>query len=961
MKHKNYIKRGLALLLCAIMCIGLFSGCSNNNEETTSAADEKSAEASEVNYRTDGAYTTTITLTGMSFADDIMADDITLVTAASKLDEESQEAADEAETEAVSDDETATETDLEEVKALESSNVEITSVTRKDDSTLEVSFTDDDSETNAVLGYSMTLAGKSIGEDEDATAYVTVNVDKNMTCDTENVLPDSKEIKLTMTAENDNFSSDITAENISLAGSFEGMEIASVSSANKNLTIQLTGELNFNEESNCYTDGFVYVDKDGFENGYNTSSVTVGVNEVAAVADSTTFSVKDGAASFDIMLCYDTFADDVSASDFVLEGATVTAFEKKDDTTGTLSFTVEGKNTANEIADEIFSKTLTIAATALTGGKELIESVGITQASFYPVFDYAEESDGTYTITLKLYSSNGTFAEDISGALVSFEDDFANAEVLSLTRDSDTVATLILTVPSNGVSVEDMDLYGTVILSEGSLLCEWGDVSEEEAYSRIYLYDEMGKRLNKNDIAKIKSIVGGFGNSVPGTISSVISGVGTGVTLFQGVQTILELSGVIESESVKLDKIYNCLQDMRKEFTAAFDKVEQQLDEVMIISLSRNVRDFDTYLSQLEEDLTYCEKQVGNASGPFNKIHPAPTEALTYGKDGKCTSSEALQKEWQDYYQGYLTYARENYNADSKYTLAVQRIERTLSTMSVWLTPGAAGDILSDFDTLCSKIYNFDAQSLDLRQNYRTTIQGYLVRAKATLTAYYLSGEPGSSRASSYLDSLEQDTKLINKCNAAIEGKTYPSLAKDSEGNDTMYMYATGKRFINAVYSIDYPMGMKKEEFISKVGNLGFLENSEFVSGGESMLKEFLSRMRGRTVREELLLLTDNIVLNPILIDNCIIQHVTWYNYPLAFCTEGFVETDIPKTGVTQYGCYVGYINLCDCEWDWDKEYYREMIKKSYKKGEWKNWGWNYAVDGDNYFSYTMYYFSPAK
>ncbi len=968
MKHNDYGKRLLALLMCAATCIGLF-GCSGNQTE-------KTVSASSVDYRKDGVYTTTVTLGGMSFKKGVDVDDITLTTYASEEYKMFNSIASE---NAVTTDETS--------ESLIESSVTITSVNRKDDSSLEVSFVDAESENN-VSGYIVKLAADSIGEKSDVTVCVSVSTGKNIACDTENVTPDTKTIKLTMTLENDNFASGVTTENITLAGSFENMAVASVSSAGKNLTLQLTGEIVYNKSSGCYTDGFVYIDKDGFENGYSDISVCIGVNDVSAAADPTTFAVKDGTASFDIKLYWDTFGENPSASDFTLDGAAVTAFEKKDDTTGTLYFTVDGKSTPNDIADAIFCKSLVIAKTALNGGYDLDVTVGISQASFYPVFDYAEINNKTCTITLKLYASGGTFAADLSENMISFADDFADAEISSLTRDSDTVSTLVLTVLSDSASVEEMNLFGTVILAEGSLICDWGGTSSKKENSRNYTYSEMGKALSDSDVQIIKGIVGGFGNTAFGTVGSLFS---AGVSIGSGIYNVLEMVGVIESEKAKLDKIYNYLVDMRDEINASFNNVYEKFEEQNIKALAQQVGDFDLLLGRLETSLDLCEGRISSTAKPYNTQNPPPVTPLTYDKNGKCTSSEDVQLQWETYYRNYLIYTREHLNSDLAYTGNISKIVETLKDIQTMLTPSSLkkNDALLNFDTLCAKTYNFDAQSLTLRRNYRTAIQGYLVRAKMLLSSYYLGVDPAD--VDLYAQFNGQDGKggdrktamtIIDECLAIINNNP-AELEVNSHNRDTMYMYATGKRFKWGVYTISRTT--YAEVFTNYAADLGFVNN-------ESALKEFLKRMQGRTLREELQLLGDavnpesvnpdedrTLDLNPILLDNTVGNFEYWSNRPIimdnnlyALCTVGYFTADIMKTystPETRYGKYLGYRGV----------YRRVEYLDKYEKWTWSDesdrktqiaWMANFpgaaediqhAVVWDHYFDYGMYYLKPAE
>ena len=970
MKHKDYGKRLLALLLCVVTCIGLF-GCSGN--QTT-----KTVSASTVDYRKDGVYTTTVTLDGMSFKKSVDADDVTLTSYAT---EEYNLINSIASENAVTTDETS--------ESAAESSITITSVSRKDGSTLEISFVDTESESN-VSGYFVKLAADSIGEKSDVSVRVSVSTAKRITCDTENVTPDTKTIKLTMTLENDNFSPDVTAENITLAGSFENMTVASVSSAGKNLTVQLTGKIAFNKSSGCYTDGFVYIDKDGFENGYYNTSVCIGVNDVSAAADSTTFAVKDGTASFDIKLYWDTFGENPSASDFTLDGAAITSFEKKDDTTGTLYFTVDGKSTPNDIADAIFCKSLIIAKTALNGGYDLDVTVGISQASFYPVFDYAEINSGKCTITLKLYASGGTFASDLSENMISFADDFADAEISSLTRDSDTVATLVLITLSDCASVEDMNLFGTVILAEGSLICDWGGTSSKKENGRNYTYSEMGKDLSEGDIKIIKGIVGGFGNTAFGTVGSLFS---AGVSVLSGIYNALEIVGVIESEKAKLDKIYNYLVAMRDEINESFENVFEKFEEQNIRTLAEQVGNFDLLLGQLETSLDLCEGRIRSTATPFNAKNPPPEVSLTYDKNGKCTSSEDVRLQWENYYRDYLIYTRENLNSDSAYTNNIATIVATLKSIQTMLTPNSLkkNDALLNFDTLCAKTYNFDAQSLSLRQNYRTAIQGYLVRAKMLLSAYYLAVDPEDKDLYAQFNGDGTDENggdrkvamdIIDKCLSIINDNP-AELEVNSRNHDTMYMYATGKRFKWGVYTISRTT--EPDVFTNYAANLGFENN-------ESALKEFLKRMQGRTLREELQLLGDavnpesvnpdedrTLDLNPVLLDNTVGNYEYWsnrpiviYNYVRALCTVGFFTSDIPKsytTPETRYGVYLGYRGVyCRVEyldnypkWTWgnesDRAAYISMITNQFGCDQ----DINQAVVHAHYFDYGMYYLKSEE
>ena len=433
MKMKKRTRSCIAQLLCLACVTGMVAGCQTKEETQTT---EK------LNYNSSGLYSTRVSLPDVTLSRKTTADDIqvyyyTMQDAKEEGTKVSQEQA--------------------EVKEIE--------VRGKHN--LQVNFEDKNAAENATGAYFVSVKGQ-----EKTSAFVPVSYDTYiLQSDRDTVYPWEKKIQLKMSLTGTTFSDKITAEDLHTGGSFEGMEVHLVSSGKKNITVELTGEMKRDSYANAYLSGTVSVGRGGVENGYGDVSTVVAVEDTAVSISRENLKIKDGILSMPVLLSGGAFASEVKAESFVIEGLKVESVERKSDqevsVQVSLDYQAESINQAIELLNE---KSLDIKEDATNTGQELSVSLAMAEASFYPVFDYVDEEEGKLVFTLILMPQQGTFAEKITQENFTLGNDFAEGKIRSVKIQDDGNAELIMEIPAGDLSVDTMNLSGTVTSGSGTLV-----------------------------------------------------------------------------------------------------------------------------------------------------------------------------------------------------------------------------------------------------------------------------------------------------------------------------------------------------------------------------------------------------------------------------------------------------------------------------------------------------------
>ena len=253
------MKRVISLLLAVVLVVGTFAGCGKSDKEETAAIT-----ATAVKYSKSGQYTTTVSskkvdLSGVA-ADNVEVRYLDLTVDPEAAEAESTEAATE---EAAADaaTETTEEIKIEDAYPLSAKVDRVEAAGRK---SCEITFTDDKADERATGSYIVLFKGV---EGDDNTASVEVEFPEiTLTPDVENVVSDATQAKVTLAIDGSTFEDGISEKDIYLDNAFSDMKIESVSSSEKNLTVQLKGSPVRNE-AGAYQWGSVNVKPSGIKDG----------------------------------------------------------------------------------------------------------------------------------------------------------------------------------------------------------------------------------------------------------------------------------------------------------------------------------------------------------------------------------------------------------------------------------------------------------------------------------------------------------------------------------------------------------------------------------------------------------------------------------------------------------------------------------------------------------------------
>ena len=854
---KNLKGRLVSLLLSALLAasaMATFVGCAPGEDDKEATV----ADATAVDYRTDGVYETTLTLPDSVAAsfDGLTARDVEAQYRYFDRDKYESDRNGAISVAAAKGDKNMTTGGVDPQKYYVDGKATVKSV-EADGRTMTVSFEDTCTDHRYTESYTIFINSKGIA--------ATVNVNRQnisisvAESDAEKkVYASDKEVTFSVAIDGSKFSGGLSVSDIHLGGSFEGMQAKILSKADENFTLQLKGELKKYEDANVYLDGTVEIDPAGMENASGSVSLSVPVTVAAARLVAEEFRMQgadftvpvelgDVAAlglNFSSLTKDDfTFEKSVSLEEAEEEensGIVVSDFQKTGDTRGVLTLSIENAADRNAAA-----KILSGCTVKIDCEQPVTFAAGISAAGFYPVLDYAEQKGGEIELTLIRHADNGKFGQ-LSEEMLSFRDDFEGARILSLKQTDDLNATLVIAVPADGQTAETLNKDGTIELASGALVNVWGDVSTEPvSHFRNYSQDSMGRDLSQSDVDVIKNIVGGFGNTAFGTISGVASGAASGVN---GIITVLELTGIRKSERVMLEEITQKLTQIQETLSMQTEMLEklQQND------LQKDVETFDTLLMNLNQRCDRVQKYLETAAlDPKKNVGLAlPTEPVQ-GIDEKGNkfneSDEDFQIRKQQYENDMESYGGELVNRirekeQAKISSYID-FTSTYKELATYFNDVANAvlktSIIDQYDELCTYLFNFETQTYPSRYAFRFDIYCALARAISLLMVYYgndLDNGTLSDLAPLFVDATEALKKsgfsekngdFIKIQCYSLNKTMYNQLDIEYWGRDAYVCYRTG--------------------FADKTD--AFDDGTDLDDAGRA---KFLQRMQGRTILEEL-------------------------------------------------------------------------------------------------------------
>ncbi len=646
---------------------------------------------------------------------------------------------------------------------------------------------------------------------------------------------------------------EVTAESLTLSGAFENMTVASAGVVDDQLNISLSGKPVIDSGLGVYVSGGVSVSPDAID-AELTDPITayVAIDSVNVYADYTKLAVSGGKLTLPILLSSDTWTDKATAAAFAVDGMTVSDATKTDDATVTLTLDTDAAD-ANAAAALLNGKTVTVKAEAVSSGNAYEMNLSTGGATFYPVFDYVELTGNDLSFTLILQAKSGTFAGDLAVSDVSFADGFAGATDARLTRDNDNEATLTFRIPANGQTVETLKVNGTVNLRDGAMLNLWGAAQSESTYTKIYEQSGIGKDLSTIDLALIESHVDKIINTPASQVLSGISGI---ASAGQAIYSILQVTGVMESEM-------SILRELRQEMTELRSDVRDIKNGIAMVNatLDKNhaqgiVSDFrKDILSKFDEtNSTYADfvamlnRYV--ASHPEYFVPKYGTETLPVTPDDDDPIVDPGFTFLPDFtYEIKL----EDLDTTKLMQFAALMVKenavlfneiRTLSnalmkTMIDRDMKVGASDPIAAFDDLMAATYNYDKQTYDKRMAFRAEILAALDNANLMLCFLQL-GEAGMTMPDEPNAEYEKVIKRIATDLESNYNKARNSVQKSKPTEPVFYSYTFGCQTLGSFFGT----------FDGRWNDVDPATHLSSLPDGTAAI--YAQKLHGKTIREEL-------------------------------------------------------------------------------------------------------------
>ena len=683
---------------------------------------------------------------------------------------------------------------------------EVLGATAGTDGMLNVIFSDSDADDDNTDRYVLFVEKLSVAAVVDVE-FATYTA----TCDKQYVLSTDKNLQLTLTLNDGEFAADVSKDDVALAGSFEDLTVESVSAAGGTLTALISGNISKHETAGVYLDGIIRLAADAVENNVDPiADIRIPVNEPTTYFDSSRTRFANGKVNVPIVLMGVADPDTLNTEDIVFDeqsGITVENVVPVSDDEIFVVLNVDGATDRNSAAKILNGATVNVKNT------EIIAQ--FAPAAFYPVFDHVEQQGSNFLMSVVLYAKNGKFAEDLDKEKVSLGGEFEGATITSLTRESDEIATLGFTVPANGKTTDALDLDGEIILAQGSLVNAWGDGKDDDtSYMRNYSLDSLGRGVTIQKVVSVAKDVADFTNELR--------------KLLTGQKNVCEavswICGCFGQFSSSDSYAANFQKEVYKKLDSILDLVQannELLTESLKQSYSSQLRSFDVAVNKLESACNTLDSYLTQAC----KNTGISTNDLKNKSDSDATQ---VAKRLVD-----------DMKTKKNYVDTLSTLKSDFNTVVGNLKLSGQTNPFAMFDKLCTISYNFDTQCKDMRENYRARAEYMMGRAVSHLMMYYVYGDNDPNAKNTYQSDFNAVTTAKNN---------NPVNSKDGAAYSyVMYRYFNLSRFSNVhifpVYQDNWRWGDELR------AGRGIKEDFDF---NESERNNFISRMQGRTLRQEL-------------------------------------------------------------------------------------------------------------
>ncbi len=696
-----------------------------------------------------------------------------------------------------------------------------------------VSFTDPDAAENKTGSYILYI------EKLGAVAMVSVKFeDHTLSCDTERISSTSESNTITLTTAEGSFSEEISAEDIQLGGSFKDMRVDSVRADGSQLHITLSGSPVLDlEDCSTYMAGIITVNENGFVNGDAPCSTYIDVEAPGAFVDVNGMGWENGQFVVPIRLS-GILAEDISAEDVKLEGTIVREVKAAPDNIiyAYLDMDLPAGSSCREAADFLSGKNMTVGS---------VETVcNIAHASFYPFFDYIEQNGSELRLTLKLRADGGTIADSMDESMISLSGDFKDGRIESFTVDDDTQATIILSLPSNGMTEEAYSLTGGIIFAEGALTDPWGEAAPEAMYARLFAPEEMG-RIDVDTafeysisamsyIDKDAESVAKFGKKTYDIAMKMVDIYGKLKTFdvsgtCSNVKELLAMTGIITIEKEKSDteiikEEIAKMNDMLKDINAKLDKTQKGIYDTRLTLFDRNVDGMASYAKGIQSQIDYAMQHLDDL-GLTYPGNDAEEAELAQFKNELIHAIIAKEREGGVKNAAYMGFSSDLDHMKDYFINTVNQMKETTYDSSP----------LYYFDDVWTLYFNWNTEGHYARQAYRTNIEFQLKNAYNLMTVCY---------------GLDTNPKLHPEI---IEGYVAALKHLEEHPETLSAANALGNSMISTSQPGVYSYTLKQKVYWA-LGDcyMPYADWKEYPSEiTDDMINDYKSRLHGKTVKED--------------------------------------------------------------------------------------------------------------
>ena len=740
----------LAVVMMASFVATCLVGCNKNkgNENTDDTPTEAvEVQATSVNYAKNGNYTTTISSSEVNLSG-LTAENVEVrysnpyksALTVSGL------------TEAVEEEEK--EVTLEDLLPEKAT---VNSVTANANGGYDISFTDADAESFITSDYMVLL--------NSASAYAEVKVDFptiTLTPDIESVILGTEQFRVALTIDGAEFEDTLSEEDLYQDNAFARVDMEIISKSNKNLTLEIKGDF-VKMEADCYQWGTIGILPTGIKNAYDNVEAKINVILDYAGIDATSLKYADGKITADVKVYGVVDVDTLTKDNVTIEETTVEALAKVDDNTVRLTLSAEDVANVNDFVDLVSGKTMTLG--------EYETAVLLSQANFYPVFDYIEKVGNNFDLTLKLYIYGGTIDNTLTKDKITLGGDFDGATVKSVTVEENNLATLILTVPCGGFTEDNYQFDGDVTLKSGAITNAWGEkTSVDYTFARNYSAETLGRDVTLN--ADTLSAIQDYTRGLDTTFGKVCYYAGVAGQVFGIVKNIAEMAGIVKSEH---QQVMDKLEEMDQKLTIVQADVAEIKQVVNGLAYSTKYyareelrRDLQTKIDGFETTLLGFDNALNVVKSIYDRaaFDMAIEDAIAEGKltekptfTGMSSEEIAAEKdrlralylpnedamtdlEVAQYNVRIIQYinekAKDANNFDYYgYTTYIMNLEETFKVICGMLEKSSGSNPIGFYDELVAQIYNFDSQTYEFRLANRVTLQYKLINAIGVLAFHY--------------------------------------------------------------------------------------------------------------------------------------------------------------------------------------------------------------------------------